>query len=953
MISSFLLLRLIKSCFNQSTLTDKLHAALLLNLSSVPRIYRKKYAPMIHFIRLLTSLLVAFTLSFNALAAQISQQQIEQFKNLPKSQQQALAQSMGVDLNAVMGQISGGGQQTQPSSTPVTPRQTGLNNSQDEDSIGSTVFEKDTELFKPLERFGMDVFANAPSTFTPAMDIAIPSHYILGVGDQLSIQIYGKENAEYVLPITREGNILIPDVGPIKIVGLAFAEMKNFLVEKIQQRIIGVNVVVSLAELRSMRIFVLGDAYKPGPYTLSSLSSVTHAIFAAGGVSDIGSLRNIEVKRAGKVVQTVDLYDLLIKGDSSSDILLQSGDVVFIPTQSQSVSILGEVRRPAIYELKKGDNFNQVIEMAGGLLPSAYPQSTMIERYNRQNLRSIINVDLTNSEARKQALQSGDYIRVLKSSGMYEKSITVIGAVTRPGKYQWQQDIKIADLLPSLDSHILPSADLSYGLVVRQKDDARNIEVLQFNLAKALNSSANDSSNNLILQPTDKVLIFSNVTKSVDEQISLDELAFTQEQLFAKERQEAKTSHKEEAFWKKYGGNSTQRSSTDFEADEAENLMNQSLVQITNSAVNGQVDIREMALFSRPRLLAPVLRKLRQQGASGQPIQLVEVDGQVKFPGIYPLAKNAKVSDLLAAAGGVNESAYLARAEVTRNEITISGASKTSLDVDLGLALKQDETFDIALQSKDRLNVHKIPSWSENHVVELRGEFVFPGKYTIRRGETLADLVAKAGGLTKYAHLDGSVFTREKLKALEKQNLIKLAGDLRIEMASKSLTEQGTSVSYSDAQKLLADITDLEPVGRLVINLPRLMASDNTEVLLEGGDVLYVPTKKNSINVIGQVQVGSSHLFNSGLSAEDYIAQSGGVKKRADEDRVYVISADGSIKMLEQSNWFAGAADSSLKPGDTIVVPLDSEYMNDLTLWSTATQIIYNAAVAVAAINGI
>jgi polysaccharide export outer membrane protein len=172
-------------------------------------------------------------------------------------------------------------------------------------------------------------------------------------------------------------------------------------------------------------------------------------------------------------------------------------------------------------------------------------------------------------------------------------------------------------------------------------------------------------------------------------------------------------------------------------------------------------------------------------------------------------------------------------------------------------------------------------------------------------------------------------------------------------MASKSLTDQGTSTSYDDAQKLLSDITELEPVGRLVINLPRLMNSNSDEVLLEGGDILFVPTKKNSINVIGQVQVGSSHLYNSAMTAEDYIAQSGGIKKRADEERIYVISASGSIKMIEQSNWFAGTADTSLKPGDTIVVPLDSEYMSDLTLWSTATQIIYNAAVAVAAINGI
>ncbi len=903
---------------------------------------------MINFIRHLSILLMVCTLSFNAVSAQVSPQQIEQFKSLPKSQQQALAKSMGVDLNEIMGQISNSSQQSQLSSTPITPRSNDENESLDDDK-DEQLFEADEQLFKPLERFGIDVFSNTPNTFTPTMDIAIPAHYVLGVGDQLSIQIYGKENNEYVLPITREGTILIPNVGPIKIAGLSFTEMKSFLSERITQRIIGVNVVVSLAELRSMRVFVLGDAYKPGPYTLSSLSSVTHAIFAAGGISDIGSLRNIEVKRAGKLIQKVDLYDLLINGDSSNDILLQSGDVVFIPTQGETVSILGEVRRPAIYELKHGDNFKQVLEMAGGLLPSAFPQSTMVERYNASSLRSIVNIDLTQQHALEQKVNNGDYIRVLKSSGTYEKSITVIGAVTRPGKYQWRQGIDLTDLIPNLDSHILENADLNYGLVVRQLDKARNIEILQFNLAKALDNQT--PAENIELAPSDKVLIFSNVTKHIDEKISLDELAYTQEQLFAKERELAKSLYKEKSFWQKYGDNLSQPSLN--ANTEEEDLVSQSLVQMTGGDLNEEVELREMALFSRHRLLAPVLRKLRQQGASGQPIQIIEVDGQVKFPGIYPLAKNAKVSDVVAAAGGVNESAYLARAEVTRNQFSDDGATKTSLSVDLGLALSGDEQFNIALKSKDRLNIHKIPAWSENHVVELRGEFVFPGKYTISRGETLADLIVKAGGLTQYAHPDGSVFTRKKLQELEQQNLLKLAGDLRVEMASKSLTEQGTSASYDDAQKLLADITKLEPVGRLVIDLPKIITSSNGNVLLEGGDILYVPTKTNSINVIGQVQVGSSHLFNPSMSAEDYIAQSGGIKKRADEERIYIIEASGSIKMIEESNWFAGASDTSLKPGDTIVVPLDSEYMNDLTLWSTATQIIYNAAVAVAAINGI
>ena len=900
---------------------------------------------MNNLIRQLIIILVFTILSFGAISAQISQQQIEQFKKLPKAQQELLAKSMGVDLNDVLGQISNSNQQSRLTATPVSPR-TGSNELLDQnEKIKELSFEKDEELFKPLERFGVDVFANEPSTFAPIMDIAIPQHYILGVGDQLSIQIYGKDNNDYTLPITREGTILIPDVGSIKIAGLTFSEMKSFLTERIKQRIIGVNVVVSLAELRSMRIFVLGDAYKPGPYTLTSLSSVTHAIFAAGGVSEIGSLRNIEVKRAGKVVQKVDLYELLIDGDSSNDILLQSGDVVFIPSQGKTASILGEVRRPAIYELKQGDDFGSIIKMAGGILPSAYPQSTIVERYNERSLRSIVNVDLTNKKALKQKVKNGDYIRVLKSSGMYEESITVIGAVIRPGKYEWYKGVRINDLLPGFDSHILPYADLNYGLVVRQIDRARNIEVIQFNLAQALKNPL--SSANVELKPTDKILIFSNVTKYADESASLDDLAYTQDELVAKEREQAKRLYKEKSFWKKYSGNPEGSLLDENSEGELDNVKNQSFINQGKE----YIDVREIGLFSRQRLLAPVLNKLRQQGGSGKTIQLVEIDGQVKFPGVYPLARNARVNDLVAAGGGVTEAAYLERSEITRDSYNSEGAVKLSVNVELGKALRNEKIFNIALKSKDRLNIHKIPAWSENHVVELRGEFVFPGKYTVSRGETMSDLIAKAGGLTKYAHIEGSVFTREKLKALEKSNLHKLASDLRIEMASKSLTEKGLPTSYDEAQKLLAEITKVEPVGRLVIDLPKIIASKDDDVLLEGGDLLVVPTKKNSINVIGQVQVGSSHLYNSSMTPGDYITQSGGVKKRADEDRIYIISANGSIKMIEENNWFAGTSDSSLKPGDTIVVPLDSEYMNDLTLWSTATQIIYNSAVAVAALG--
>jgi polysaccharide export outer membrane protein len=896
-------------------------------------------------------LIIAFTyanLSLKAIAAnQISEQQLEQFKKLPPSQQEALAKSMGVDLNSIKGQLSKGGSSEDKKNTETFPRGTQF------DAEGNPISEEELEELEEsdeLKPFGYDVFANAPQTFAPMMDIAIPADYIIGPGDKISIQVFGKEKDELELTVNREGQIIFPAHGPFTVSGLSFNEMKRLLTARIKEKVIGVDVVVGIASLRSMRVFVLGDAHKPGPYTLSSLSSITHAIFAAGGISDIGSLRNIQLKRAGKLVTTLDLYDLLIKGDSRSDVLLQSGDVIFIAPKGNTISVEGEVRRPAIYELSQNESFNDVLAMSGGLLPTAFAKTTRVERYNQDSLRTVVNIDLTKTSDLAKEARSGDAVYVMKAAEMFEQSITVIGAVTRPGKYQWQTGQRITDIFPNIDSHLLHSADLNYSIVVREIDIARNIEILQFDIAKAI--SAPNSKDNIALQGNDKILVFTNVLKLIDSKVNLDSLAFTQDNLAKKEQELAKDKYKKKQFWLKYGDRE-QVAQLDTEEAAAAKLVEQSIAQFSGGELEEELDPKELTLFSRQRLLMPIIEKLKRQGKSGQPIQLVEADGEVKFPGIYPLAKNARVSDLIAAAGGLTESAYTVRAEVSRNQVINHRAQQTSLMFSLSAALAGDEKDNVLLSSKDRLNIHQVPAWSENSVIELRGEFVFPGKYTVRRGESLADLITKAGGFTKFAHQEGSVFTRVQLREIEQQNLIKLTADLRIEMASKSMTDQNYSQSYAEVQQMLADMANVQPVGRLVLDLPRVMNNKNYDVLLEGGDVLYVPTLKNSINVVGQVQVTSSHIYDINLSADDYLAQSGGSKKRADEDRIYIISANGSIKMMESGNWFSSDAGDNLKPGDTIVVPLDAEYMNNLALWTSVTGIIYNSAVAIAAISGI
>ena len=903
------------------------------------------------FLSTITIISVVFSASVFSL--QVSPAQIEMFKKMSPSQQKQIAQQMGVDISTINGLInSGGAAKANTNNAPVSePVQRVETKTEEVNEFAEITTQK------KLKAFGYDIFSNAPSTFNPANDIPIPEGYILGVGDQISLQIFGKENNQYNLDVSREGQIIVPNLGPLQVAGLSFNEMKRLLVGQVKERIIGVDAVVSLSQLKSIRVFVLGAAYKPGPYTVSSLSSITHALFTAGGVSDIGSLRNIQLKRAGKLVQNFDLYDLLIKGDSSKDVLLQSGDVVFVETKGATASIAGEVRRPAIYELQKGETIQSLLAMAGGTLPSAYKEQASIERFNN-SLRSVLNINLNTPSELNTQVKDGDYLNVMEKSLQYAKSLTLIGAVTRPGKYQWRDGLKITDIIPNIDTSLLNHADFTYSLLVREINIARDIEVHQFSLAKALAQPNGDD--NLTIQPRDKIVVFSRVESLIAEKVTLDNLAFTQDDLMLKRRQQAKTDHNEAAFWRKYNASSNVAKVSE---DNTAELFDKSVNALASENREGNVGVSQKSLFSRQKLLGPINSQLLNQSDAGQPLQIVEISGQVQFPGTYPLPVNGTVKDLVVAAGGVIESAYLQRADLTRssvnidegnfenNALTNTEAYKENLHVNLLQALNDNPADNIVLKSKDRINVHKIPAWSENQTIELKGEFVFPGVYAFQRGETLAELIERAGGLTEYAHIPGSVFTRESLKKLEEKNIAKVAEHLRLDLASKSLTEN-SNVTYAESQQIIADISQLNPVGRLVIELDKVLEDNDYKIALENGDSLYIPPLKNSVNVIGQVQVTSSHIYQKHLEAFDYIAASGGIKKRADEERIYVVAANGSIKVLNNSSWFT-SPEASIKPGDTIVVPLNSDYTSNIDLWATATQLLYSSAVAVAAINGL
>jgi len=890
-----------------------------------------------------------------------SPQMIEQFKTLPKAEQERLAKQYGLDP-AMLTSGSQTSQEGFDNQSIINPREVEdekVKELKEQQLIVEEVTQflkdqKDKDT-KKLQPYGYDLFEGEPMTFAPVSDIPVPGEYLVGPGDNIKVQLYGKENKEYDLVISRDGNIQFPELGPISVLGLKFEDLRKTVTARIKQQMIGVESNITMGELRSIRIFIAGDAYKPGSYTVSSLSTITQALFVAGGIAEIGSLRNIQLKRKGKLIGTLDLYDLLMRGDASNDMRLRSGDVVFIPSVGGLVSVDGEVRRPAIYELKGKESMGEVIAMAGGLKGGAYPRSSSIERYNKQGLKSIKNVDLTTDEGRAAIAKEGDIVQVKTATMQFEDAITVVGAVVRPGKYQWYQGQKVSDLLPSVWGDLEPSADLDYAIIIREINKHGDIEVHQFAPSQAIVNKSTE--HDLTLSPRDIVMVF-NFNDDAQNRFELNKLV--RERVEKVVQLVGDSSLSKDLFKAGFSQLENQKLSNrsqlggvvvakeQVEDDEALAIKGEVNRMMANLFEDPEL-IKFSGLMNRSELLYPIIMKLNHQSRSGEGVQVVAVKGQVYHEGMYPLAVNARISEIVEAAGGLKEGAYTARAELTRTITVADGSSITHKNIELLSALNGDKSSNLLLKGRDILTVMTTPEWQENKSVEIRGEVRFPGVYNIRRGETLKDVVERAGGFTQFAYLPSSVFVRESVRQQEQLEIKKLADQLRRDIATRGVSKDGDVVNYSDVQMMLTDLENIEAVGRLVVDLSAIsIGIEQADLQLEDSDVLYVPSTKQTIAVMGEVQHAATHRFKDGLTLDQYLNMSGGVRERADDGRTYVIKANGSVMLPSRSMWFSG--EDSLQPGDTIIVPLDTEYKDNLALWTQVTSIIYNTAVAFATV---
>ena len=936
-----------------------------------------------------TCVLVALFAALPVSAVTPSPAMLAQFQNLSPAEQQRLAKQYGIDLPA--GSMGASAQQAQPQ--VLVPQQQSPIIETIDPQFGQYP-QQLTEEEKANQRFGMTMFNSQISTFAPVDNAPVPENYRLGPDDILLLQLFGKQNSSEELIVGRDGSVNLPEIGPVNVSGLSVSQASDVIANKVREAMIGVDAAITMGKLRTINIFVAGEAKTPGMFAVSALTTVTQSLYLAGGVSDIGSLRDIQVKRGGATVGRFDLYDLLLRGDSSGDIQLQHGDVVFVAPMKATVQVTGEIKRAAIYEVKSGETIDALLSMAGGTKAGAYPQSVVLERYNSNNLRDLLNLDLTNPVNRQMALRDGDLLRIAETSPRIENVVTVAGAVVRPGFYAWQQGIRISDLIKSFWSDLHMTADLDYALVVREINNAGDVKVLQFSLADAINQPSGEA--NLSLKPRDLVMVFHHADQHIQrdklneylrKQITdryklMPDMRWTAaEDLTTRAFDELLIENKQRETDQVLQGQTTSVGGQQLVKPKTEltrtTLSTSGREAPTTAPATNDAEIIDLGLdalpsimrdimarmyrdkeilalsasFNRTELLHPLLQKLRAQVRRGADPMIASVSGEVKVPGDYPRAENADVASLIAAAGGLTQSAYLNRAELTR---AVLASDKNGIEAQ-NIAVNLSQVFagetSLALQDRDRLNVFPVPDWNIERTIELRGEVRFPGRYTIQRGEMLSSVIQRAGGLNRNAFIQGAIYTREDIKERERIQIKKLADQLRADIATKSLSQVEGATPAQDALLMIDQLEKQQPVGRLVLDLPSILAGmPDYDVQVQDGDLFYVPRNDNTVSIVGEVQHASSHRYQKDLSFDEYLKLAGGTRKRADEERIYVIKADGSVMLPESNGWFA-VAETGLEPGDTIVVPVDTEYRDSLSLWTQITQIFYQSGVALAALN--
>ena len=706
-------------------------------------------------------------------------------KNMTEEDARTLAKQYGVNYDQFIQMYIMGGREIllpqaqllAPIDNPVQQEEQAKSELKSEDSI---IVAQSREK-KGSEYFGYNLFEKIPSAFEPAAVGPVDPGYLIGPGDVLRLYLWGAVELQYELNVDNQGTVFIPTAGQMFVSGVSYSELKNKMTLYLSRFYEGLTanpptvfLDISLAKLKPIKIFVTGEVSRPGGYTISSFASVFNALYSVGGPLTSGSLREIRVIRNNKVITKVDLYDYLLKGQLIGDVRLQNNDMVFIPPRGKSISIKGEVLRPAIYELLGSENLKKLFEFSGGLSATAYTGRVQVSRIKpfeqRKKFefeREIIDVDLTDLLQNPSAdfiLSDGDTVAVYPISKKLINFVVIEGAVRRPGAYQVSKVRRLSDLIYEAEG-VLPEAYLGKADIIRTRPDETN-QFISVDLSMALDG---DPENNIELAPRDSVKIYSIYDLVEKKKVSVSGYVKTPVSLpFA----DSLTLY--DMVFRAGGLQDPVFRGKAF-------LLRGDVVRINPDGLTTRIIPFNLEKLLREKSvnieLEPGDKIYIYKGDVERVLdKFVRIEGEVHNPGQYPLNSNMTPMDLILQAGGFNEKSL--RTEVYVNRVKPSGYQGEKISESFVIPMSPSFYKDISseinsldtghiqanaflLQHKDIVVVRKNPNYQDQRVVTISGEVNKPGTYVMEsKNETLFDLMLKAGGSTSEAFLFGTQFNR-------------------------------------------------------------------------------------------------------------------------------------------------------------------------------------------------
>lgn len=653
------------------------------------------------------------------------------------------------------------------------------------------------ELAQEDQVFGRNIFNTRNLTFEPNNNMATPPNYQLGPGDEVIIDIWGASQTSIRQTITPDGTINMQELGPIYLSGMTVEEANRFLKNKLGTVFSNENnqIRVTLGNTRTIQINIMGEVVQPGTYALSAFSTVFHALYRAGGVNDIGSLRNVQLVRNGKKIAAVDVYDFIMQGKIKDDIRLQEGDVIIVPAYDMLVKMSGNVKRPMRFEMKKDETLAALIKYAGGFNADAYSKSVRMVRQNgmEYEVKTVDEMDYSVCQ-----LRDGDVVTVGAILNRFTNKVEIKGAVYRPDIYALDGKVNTVRALIEKAQGLMDDAFTNRAVLQRQRDDLTS------------------------------------------EIVSVD----------------------------------------------------------VRALMNGTIP--DIPLRKNDILYIPSIHDLQDLGS-------VTIYGEVTKPDEYPYADNMTLEDLIIQAGGLKEAASTVRVDVSRRiKDTKSVNSTDSIGQMFSFALKDGFVIDgqpgFVLQPYDQVFVRRSPGYQTQQNVNIQGEVIFGGTYTLTsKAERLSDLVKKAGGVTNSAYVRGA-------------KLIRVANDEEKKRMQDVVKLMGRELGENAIDSLGLQVDSLFSVG---IDLEKALANPGggADLVLREGDVLNIPEYVNTVKINGAVMMPNTVSYKSGEDVGYYLSQAGGYSQHAKKSKKFIIYMNGQVAKVK------GSGKKQIEPGCEIVVP--------------------------------